>query len=255
MTGRADGRRGATTDEGPCVAAEVDLSLAAQALLWTGEVGDTLSKVLAIAPVAVGGCDHAGILLIDNGLVTRPVRASPVVAELEQLQQARGGGPCLDALGSGASVYVEDLAGDHRWPGFGKEAIARGVHSLLALPLLARSTLGALNLYSWRPRAFEVVDHAKAQLLAAFTALAVFSALSHVSEDLRAANFRCALSSRELIGQAQGILMERERIGGEEAFDILSRASQHTNMKLREVAQLLVDTREAPETGPRRAPG
>ena len=57
-------------------------------------------------------------------------------------------------------------------------------------------------------------------------------------------------ASREIIGEAMGILMERERITAPQAFDILRRASQHLNIKLREVAQNLVETGEEPDTGP-----
>ena len=68
----------------------------------------------------------------------------------------------------------------------------------------------------------------------------------------RAGNLTDALRTRELIGQAQGILMERERITADQAFDVLRRASQHMNIKLREVAETLVDTGESPNTGPPR---
>ena len=79
--------------------------------------------------------------------------------------------------------------------------------------------------------------------------LAVSVAHSHEDEERRADNLNAALATREVIGQAQGILMERERISAAQAFDILRRASQHLNRKLRDVAQDLVDTGERPETG------
>jgi AmiR/NasT family two-component response regulator len=72
----------------------------------------------------------------------------------------------------------------------------------------------------------------------------------HENEERRADNLHTAFRTRELIGQAEGILMQRERIGANEAFDILRHASQHLNRKLREVAQDLVDTGEGPNTGP-----
>jgi AmiR/NasT family two-component response regulator len=57
------------------------------------------------------------------------------------------------------------------------------------------------------------------------------------------------LGTRETIGEALGILMERERITADQAFDVLRRASQHLNVKLRDIAQNLVDTGETPNTG------
>ena len=79
--------------------------------------------------------------------------------------------------------------------------------------------------------------------------MAFSSARTHEDEERRAANLQAALATREMIGQAQGILMERERITPDQAFDILRRASQHLNVKLRDVAQNLVDTGERPDTG------
>ena len=86
-------------------------------------------------------------------------------------------------------------------------------------------------------------------LLATMAGMAFTSAQIHEDEERRAANLQAALATREMIGQAQGILMERERITPDQAFDILRRASQHLNVKLRDVAQSLVDTGERPDTG------
>jgi AmiR/NasT family two-component response regulator len=83
--------------------------------------------------------------------------------------------------------------------------------------------------------------------------LAYSTALTHEEDERREANLHAALATREIIGQAQGILMEREHLTSVQAFDILRRASQHLNRKLRDVAQNLVDTGERPDTGPTRA--
>ena len=173
----------------------------------------------------------------------------PVVERADALQHEAGEGPCLDALRLGEPFYAEDLSDDARWPAFGPAATALGMRSLLALPLSSHETVGALNLYAGYPHAFGVVDRARAVLLAGLAALAFTSARSHETEERTAANLHAALTTREVIGQAQGILMERERITGNQAFDILRRASQHLNIKLREVAQSLVDTGARPDTG------
>ena len=86
-------------------------------------------------------------------------------------------------------------------------------------------------------------------ILASLTSLAVSAARSHEDEERRTEHLHAALTTREVIGQAQGILMERERISAGQAFDVLRRASQHLNRKLRDVAQDLVDTGDRPETG------
>jgi AmiR/NasT family two-component response regulator len=85
-------------------------------------------------------------------------------------------------------------------------------------------------------------------LLAGLAAVAFTAATTHEDDARRLDNLHAALASREIIGQAQGILMERERCSAEQAFDILRRASQHLNIRLREVAQNLVDTGEHPDS-------
>jgi AmiR/NasT family two-component response regulator len=94
-----------------------------------------------------------------------------------------------------------------------------------------------------------VVDQSRALLLASLASLAFTAAHSHEEEERKAVQLQAALATREMIGQAQGILMERERISPDHAFDILRQASQHLNIKLRVVAQGLVDTGERPDTG------
>ena len=132
-----------------------------------------------------------------------------------------------------------------------RPAAAAGIRSVLALPLVANSQPAALNLYARYPAAFGVIDRSKAALLASLAGLALSVAHSHEDEERRAANLQTALSSRETIGAAMGILMERERITADQSFDVLRRASQHLNLKLREVAQNLIDTGEDPDTGQR----
>jgi GAF domain-containing protein len=239
--------RGITGD--PASALTVDFSQTARALFSAGSVEDTLSKVVALAVATIEGCDFAGIFRVDGLAVTTPTYTDPMVVEVDLLQQRHQEGPCLDAIREDRTFYAGDLRDDARWPRFGPQAHAKGVRSVLALPLYAHRTFGALNLYAQYPEAFGVMDRARGQLLAALAALALSSAQNHEDEERRAINLHAALDTREVIGQAQGILMERERISADQAFDILRRASQHLNLKLREVAQALVDTGERPDTG------
>ena len=104
-------------------------------------------------------------------------------------------------------------------------------------------------MYARAPQAFGIIDRANAVLLASFAGFALSSAETHAEDERRFNILEAGLVTREIIGQAQGILMERERITAAEAFDILRRASQNLNRKLREVAQDLVDTGERPDTG------
>lgn len=215
----------------------------ARVLLSAPTVLETLQRVVDLAAATIDGCDCAGVLLPAPAGARTPVQSAPLVAVIDGLQESTGEGPCLDALGGLDSVFAHDLADDTRWPTFGPLAAARGVRSVLACRLFDEAgTLGALNLYAAVPGAFGATDRAKGLIFAAHASVAQSVAQDRAVKDYRTDHLRKALASREIIGQAQGILMERERITADRAFDVLRRASQHLNVKLREVAQDLVDT-------------
>jgi hypothetical protein len=237
----------------PVSAVIVNFSQIARSLFAAGNVDQTLARVLDLAKFTIEGCDYAGVVLRDGDTIVTPAHTDPVVGDLDVLQHRFSEGPSLDAIAGNLSFYAGDLAEESRWPLFGPAATGRGIRSMLALPLFADGAMGALNLYAHYPQAFGVIDRARGLLLAALAGLAFSSARSHEADELREVNLHAALATREVIGQAQGILIERERITADQAFDILRRASQHLNLKLRDVAQTLVDTGENPDTGPRQA--
>jgi GAF domain-containing protein len=239
----------ATLDEDPTSGLAADFSETARIPFAAGSATDTLAQVVALAVATIEGCDFAGLFLLENDVVTSPVHTDPIVDEIDALQHETGEGPCLDAISQRQIFYADDAADDPRWPRFGPQASAAGIRSVLALPLTTNASLGALNLYARYPAAFGVVDRAKGVILASLAGLAVSAAHSHEDEERRADHLNAALGTREVIGQAQGILMERERISAAQAFDVLRRASQHLNRKLRDVAQDFVDTGQRPETG------
>lgn len=241
------------TNEDPTNALAVDFSQTARTLFAAGSTEETLATVTSLAPTTIEGCDFAGIFIVDGETVKTVAHSDPVVAAVDDLQRATGQGPCLDAITHSVPCYGSDLSDDPRWPLFGPEAAASGLRCILAIPLATNGTLGALNLYARYPGAFGALDRARGLLLATLAAQALSAARIHADEERHSADLHAALGTREMIGQAQGILMERERITGDEAFDILRRASQHLNRKLREVAQTLVDTGEQPDTGSPRA--
>ncbi len=241
---------GPASASGADPALELTATVAQTVSLFAADtVQEALEQVVGLAVSTIEGCDFAGIFLMEGQSVATPVCSDPFVIEVDALQHASGEGPCLDALAGLSAVYAEDLGDDARWPIFGPEAVARGIRSLLAVPLDFNGAPAALNLYARYPSAFGVIDRGRGLLLAALGGLAFTTASAHEEEERKAAQLQAALATREMIGQAQGILMERERISPDQAFDILRRASQHLNLKLRVVAQSLVDTGERPETG------
>ncbi len=209
------------SEVGPPSELVVNFTQVAQRVFLAGGVELTLQAVVDLALTSIEGCDFSGIFILKAGRVTTPALTGPVVAELDTLQLALGEGPGLDSIAQKTTLYAEDLSGDPRWPTFGPAAAGTGVRSLLALYLAGEATMGALNLYARYPVAFGALDRARGVVLAGLAGLALGLAEAHEEEVRRAENLRQALVTRELIGQAQGILLERERITAEQAFEIL----------------------------------
>jgi GAF domain-containing protein len=230
-----------------------DFSESARSLFSLDSVLDVSAKAVELAVANIEGCEFAGLFLLDGDAVTTPVSTNSIVPAIDALQQQTVEGPCLDAITHGLIFYSHDLGSDLRWSYFAQQATRAGIRSELAVPLTADSQHVVLNLCAHRPDAFGVLDRAKATMLATLTSLARTVAQSHEDERRRSASFRNALASREGIAEAIGILMEREHISAEQGFDVLRIASQHLNIKLREVARNLVETGEVPDTGTRRS--
>lgn len=238
---------GSSTEE-----VERNLAEVARALFATGTVEGSLELTVELAVATVDGCDAAGIFLLRGGQVVTAAASLPIVVELDQQQFANDEGPCLDAVAGRGMTYATDLDDDDRWPSFGPAAARAGIRSALAVRL-SDQPVSALNLYAHMPDAFGATDRAKAILFATLAGAALDAAEVRAGDESRLSNLHEALLTRELIGQAQGILIEREHITGDKAFDVLRRASQHLNVKVREIARTLVETGEAPVTG--RTPG
>ena len=232
---------------------ERDIAEFAVALFAGGTVAATLQRIVDLAVVTIDGCDACGIFLVKDESIATQACSDALVADLDRLQLDTDEGPCLDAVSEAATFYAMDLAEDSRWPRFGPSATALGIRSLLAVPLAAERP-SALNLYARLPAAFGATDRAKGLIFATLAGLALKCAAEREGDVDALANLHQALRTREMIGQAEGILMERERITAEQAFDVLRRASQNLNIKLREVADAVVVTGEVPTAADDRAP-
>jgi GAF domain-containing protein len=226
-----------------------DVEAVAGLVLSSGTVEGTLRQVVGAAVSTIDGCDSAGVFVLDGQAVRTVAHSDDTVLDLDRRQQETSEGPCLAALADRAVVYVGDLADDDRYPRFASAATDSGIRTVLAYPLVADGMQGALNLYGRVPNAVGAIDRAKGAILAVLAGVAIGAASQRQEDQAHNLDLEQALISREVIGQAQGILMERERINADQAFDILRRASQHLNQKLRDVAQSLVDTGESPDTG------
>lgn len=226
------------------------LDRSARDLIARGDDGveHTLDVIVRGAIATVPHVEQAGISLVErDGRVQSTAPSDPQVRELDELQTTLREGPCLDAIWNEQRTVVEDMAAaHHRWPRWAAAAQERGVGSLMAFQLFAtKGSAGALNLYAARPHVFDGDTADTGALFAAQAALALRGAQ-------RAAGLEVALENRDVIGQAKGILMERFRVRQSSAFAMLVESSQHTNMKLVDVASWLVH--EVERRGSERVP-
>ena len=196
----------------------------------------TAEAVVALAMSTIG-CEYAGLTVFGKREFRSLAPSDPLVEQADKLQHALGQGPCVEAAWESDTFVSNDLGQDPRWPEWGPEAAALGFNSLLATRLAAgEHTLGALNLYSASPRDFDADDRDFAKMFASHAAATLMSVRQRE-------NLLTALDARTLIGQAQGILMERFGIDADRAFGVLRRYSQARNVKLRTVAEELVSQR------------
>jgi GAF domain-containing protein len=190
--------------------------------------------------LSCASCDQASITVLGPGRALETVGAyDDRVTKADRLQYDLREGPCLDAVFTDGVFQVEDLAADSRWPQWTPRATELGLGALLAVHLYTDTSLGALNLYSERPREYDELDVEVAKVVAAH--VSVVLAHTRKTQDL----WR-AIDTRNLIGQAQGILMERFSLSPDQSFSVLRRYSQNHNRKLHDIAGMLVSTRELP---------
>lgn len=209
----------------------------ARSLVGEHDVLEVLARVVEAGVIEVDGAADAGITLVDKGGVSTPVFSSALVVAVDQEQYSTGQGPCMSAsAGESAVVRSDDLSMDPRWPVFAERANALGVQSMVSFQLFADDhTIGALNMYCATPNGFSDDAVHVGEVLAAHAAVACKAAM-------KVTNMRAALGTRDVIGVAKGILMERYKITDIEAFNLLVAASQKTRVKLSRLADELAAT-------------
>ena len=194
-----------------------------------------LAEIIAAAVEMVPGVDEGSVSVVTgrrNIGSQAPTGDLPV--QVDALQEETQQGPCLDAAYKQLTVRVTDMASETRWPEFARRASQAGAASMLSLQLYVEGdNLGALNLYSRTPNAFDDESEQVGLLFASHAAVAY----AGVRKEAQLAQ---AVDSRDLIGQAKGILMERYKITPERAFLVLTRVSQKSNRKLHDIATELV---------------
>jgi GAF domain-containing protein len=207
---------------------------------------EVLTDITRIAAMGIPGAESTSITLIrDDDKAFTAAHHGEMALLADELQYAKGYGPCMDAGRGGVLLRVDDMRDETRWPDYVDHVVAEaGVLSSLSVPLPYQgSSIGALNNYSTKPAAFATPESLRAALeVAEVIAVAVANADSHWQLGEQARNMRLAMESRAVIEQAKGVLMAQRHVDAEQAFEILREASQRYNRKLRDIALGIVES-------------
>jgi GAF domain-containing protein len=207
-----------------------------------GTFEETLTRVVDLAVEGVPGADLAGITMLVDGRAVTAVFSDAEMVEIDRAQYATGDGPCLDAYRTQAVKSIESTAATGPWPAFRKSASSHGIGSTLSFPLVIdKESVGALNLYSHREDGFPAESRSPAELFASQAAIVLANAQAYWDARLLSARLGEAIASRSVIEQAKGMLMAAQGCHEDVAFELLVKASQRENEKLRTIAQRLVD--------------
>ena len=199
---------------------------------------DVLAGVSKTVIEVIPGADIAGFLLISaGGKYETHAPTSDLMYEVDRLQIKTGEGPCVEAALDELIVRTDDFQTEQRWPNYSAEVLKLGLRSALSFKLYTtQRNAGALNIFGYQPNAFDSDAEGVGFVLAAHAAAAILA--SRHGEQLQS-----ALSSRDLIGQAKGIIMERFNVDAVRAFEMMRELSQTENIKLVDVARRVIDTR------------
>ncbi|MGB3440321.1 MAG: GAF and ANTAR domain-containing protein [Actinophytocola sp.] len=208
-------------------------------LVADDDFGATMGRFVTRIVRTVPGCDDAIITVrsstgVETVHSSRDLGFDPLVP-----------GPIVEAVTFAEPRRLDDVAADQRWPSFGTQFVNAGYRSCLCLPVATtRDETAVLTLLSKDPARFGEVAYDLVLLLTMHAGVAFDNAsLFHDSREL-VTQLRAALQTRSLVGRAQGLLMRHFEYDSQRAFDVLKRASQNSNKKLRDLAALLVDAHE-----------
>ncbi|CAJ1510957.1 GAF and ANTAR domain-containing protein [[Mycobacterium] burgundiense] len=198
---------------------------------------DVLAEVTAAAVELIPGVDTAGVLMIRRNGFESLGGTTDIPERLDELQVKFNEGPCIQAALDDLVVRTEDFRQETRWPQYSPAVVEIGVLSGISFKLFtAERTAGALNLFGFQPHVWDSDAQTVGSVLAAHATAAIL-ANEHGHQ------LETALLSRDRIGQAKGIIMERFDVDDVRAFDMLRQLSQESNIKLADIAQKVIDSR------------
>lgn len=213
----------------------------ARRLSEADDLDQLLQLIVDLGEGYLEGCDGVSMMMIGkNRTVSSPAYSSRIAYESDLAQYEADEGPCLDALRDHAVYQIDDLETETRWPEYRARALSLGVRSMLCYRLYVRgASYGALDFYSKRPHAYSAYSKVTGQVFASHAGVALKGAITE-------AGLERAIQSRDIIGQAKGVLMERLKLPPGESFAALTKMSQDLNVPVREIADQIVTTGEIP---------
>jgi GAF domain-containing protein len=209
------------------------------------DVASFLDSLVRWAVVQTPGAEACGLTVERAGRGMTVTYSGELAARGDERQYELDDGPCLESLRTGQVVAVADMAEERRWGRYPERALEAGVHASLSLPLAVGDRgRGALNLYASHPHAFTDSDALAGQTWAGQAAGALSVAWRMAEREKAVDHLTQGLATRQVIGQAVGLLMVQRRCTADEAFELLKSASQRSNEKLRNVAQRMITGHE-----------
>lgn len=205
-------------------------------------VDGALRLVVALAQATVAGADGVSVSLRRHGRLATVASSDQTIAAMDANQYDTGEGPCVDASVAGHWFHTEALEAETRWPAFIPRAQALGINAILSTPLFATDRpVGALNMYSRTAAAFTPEEQQLASVFASEASRILTTAGVDVPEEELASRFHEALRSREVIAQAQGVIMERDGVSEDDAYSALRTFSMRTSVPLKTWATEVVE--------------
>jgi transcriptional regulator with GAF, ATPase, and Fis domain len=204
---------------------------------------ETLQLIVDLGVEYIDACEGASISFIQGHALSTPVWSDQTVYEADQAQYKHNQGPCLQAIAAHETIVIDDLAAEQRWPKWREAVLDLDLRSSCSFRLFLISgdeeTFGSLNMFSSRAHAFDAHAQALGQIFASHAAVALKAAITE-------SGLEQAIRSRDLIGQAKGILMESNHVDADQAFQMLRRAAHDRAMRVRTLAEQVIDSGTLP---------
>jgi GAF domain-containing protein len=199
-------------------------------------------QISELAKRTIPGVSEASLSLVQTRGAYTPASTGELASSLDESQYALGHGPCLEAARTTSVQHVRDIASETRWPDWCRRALDAGALSSLSIGLpVQESVTGALNLYAVAADAFDDDAIAVAQTFSSYATVAMANAYLYNARTTLAQHMEVAMESRAVIEQAKGIIMGQRRCTADEAFTFLTKLSQNTNRKVRDIAAALIE--------------